>query len=719
MADAPYLSMQRFNGNGTTTDWTVNFAGNTPSNENWYIKADDIEAIEVIPATLTAAEVRIERAVTRIGPSQFRVTPAVASGRILVLRRKTENRFNLVDFQSLQAVSEYDLDLANKQLLFVTQEASDQARLAEDRSMSAEVIAYSSVNAATEALTTSQDARNRAINAQTVAGSAQTAAANAVSTANSANTTASAANTTANAARSTANTALTTANAADAKANQAISTANSATATANGASGVALAASADAAAARDAAKQAELAASSAQTISQAAQTAATNAVNTANAAATTANAIDGKAQEALYNSTYAAARADLAMTLVEDAGVGTFNGRAGVVVPEAGDYTAAQISHGTGSNVEEALQDLSDYDTVLQQHITSEVNRVSTDFTNQLNSIAQAKLDKSGNAATATKLQTARTINGVAFDGSANITVHDSTKLPLTGGTLTGTLNGTRGIFTGNGNDFASGGLEVVGNGPSNTVFPTIGFHQPGMYASSIQLRGGGDFRFYAQGGASYASVTAANFNGTTCSLAGRASVGDVLSQGWLRTVGAQGWYNETYGGGIYMQDATYVRVYNGKAFYCAGNEIVLEGNSPTMRFYDNNWGNRYVHCNDGLIGFLSAGGGWTFRVDNDGNSIATGNVTAYSDIRLKTDIQVIPDALAKVCALRGVTYERIDTGERQTGVIAQEVQAVLPEAVMDGEHLSVAYGNMVGLLIEAVKELAAKVKELEDASTK
>ena len=518
MADAPYLSMQRFPGNGTTTDWTVNFAGNTPSNENWYIEADDIEAIEVIPATAIAAEVRIERTVTRIGPSQFRVTPAVASGRILVLRRKTENRFNLVDFQSLQAVSEYDLDLANKQLLFVTQEASDQARLAEERSFEAETIAYSSVNDAAVALATSQDARNRAINAQTVAGSAQTAAANAVSTANSANTTANAANTTANAANSTANTALTTANSANTKANQAISTANSATATANGASGVALAASADAAAARDAAKQAELAASSAQTISQSAQTAATNAVNTANAAATTANAIDGKAQEALDNSAYATARADLAMTLVEDAGVGTFNGRAGAVVPKAGDYTAAQISHGTGSNVEEALQDLSDYDTVLQQHITSEVNRVSTDFTNYLNSIDQAKLDKSGtavdsqklggqvasyyataaaltnglngklntnakaaSAATADQLTTAHTINGVAFNGTANITVRDDSKLPLTGGTVTGEINLN-----------PSGGGNWVGLGMDPSRAYSLRIHSPGMAYTYIGARNNG-----------------------------------------------------------------------------------------------------------------------------------------------------------------------------------------------------------------------------------
>ena len=114
--------------------------------------------------------------------------------------------------------------------------------------------------------------------------------------------------------------------------------------------------------------------------------------------------------------------------------------------------------------------------------------------------------------------------------------------------------------------------------------------------------------------------------------------------------------------------------------------------------------------------------GGWsqgenTYRWTSDisGNFTASGNVTAYSDIRLKTDLTKISDALAKVNQLNGYTYTRIDTGERQTGVVAQEVQAVLPEAVIDnGETLAVAYGNMVGLLIEAVKELTARVEKLE-----
>jgi hypothetical protein len=97
-----------------------------------------------------------------------------------------------------------------------------------------------------------------------------------------------------------------------------------------------------------------------------------------------------------------------------------------------------------------------------------------------------------------------------------------------------------------------------------------------------------------------------------------------------------------------------------------------------------------------------------------EGKVYAADTITAYSDIRMKKNVENISNALEKVGKLRGVTYDRIDTNERQLGVIAQEVQAVLPEVVSESYNgLSVAYGNMVGLLIEAVKELTAEVKVL------
>lgn len=97
----------------------------------------------------------------------------------------------------------------------------------------------------------------------------------------------------------------------------------------------------------------------------------------------------------------------------------------------------------------------------------------------------------------------------------------------------------------------------------------------------------------------------------------------------------------------------------------------------------------------------------------------AVGNITAFSDERLKTNIELIPDALSKVLSVRGVTFNRIDlenTEKRHTGVIAQEIEKVLPEVVnqLEDGTKTVSYGNIVGLLIEAIKELNEKVEKLE-----
>jgi len=107
------------------------------------------------------------------------------------------------------------------------------------------------------------------------------------------------------------------------------------------------------------------------------------------------------------------------------------------------------------------------------------------------------------------------------------------------------------------------------------------------------------------------------------------------------------------------------------------------------------------------------------FSADSGGNVTASSNITAYSDLRLKENVQVIPNALEKVQKIRGVTYTRNDTEDKNTryaGVIAQEVKEVLPEVVMGSEETqySVAYGNMVGLLIEAIKEQQAIIDSQE-----
>ena len=88
-------------------------------------------------------------------------------------------------------------------------------------------------------------------------------------------------------------------------------------------------------------------------------------------------------------------------------------------------------------------------------------------------------------------------------------------------------------------------------------------------------------------------------------------------------------------------------------------------------------------------------------NISNTGTITASGDITAFSDERLKSDIETIDNALDKVMNMRGVSYTK--QAEKGIGVIAQEIEKVLPEVVTDGEYKSVAYGNIVGVLIEAI----------------
>jgi len=104
------------------------------------------------------------------------------------------------------------------------------------------------------------------------------------------------------------------------------------------------------------------------------------------------------------------------------------------------------------------------------------------------------------------------------------------------------------------------------------------------------------------------------------------------------------------------------------------------------------------------------------FTMDNSGNFTASSNITAYSDIRLKTNIHPIKNALNLVDRMSGVYYNRLSDEKRKIGFIAQDLLRILPEVVHENEngYYSVDYGNITSLLIEAVKELNVRVRELE-----
>ena len=179
------------------------------------------------------------------------------------------------------------------------------------------------------------------------------------------------------------------------------------------------------------------------------------------------------------------------------------------------------------------------------------------------------------------------------------------------------------------------------------------------------------------------------------------------------------------------MSDAGRILAYGG---------INIEANTD-ISFTSGNWsgeknakiqfhGNQlYIQYQDNIY-IRNSSGNDRVQITNAGNITTEGNITAFgsvSDERLKENIEVIENSVEKIKKLKGVTFTYKKDKKKGTGLIAQDLQKVLPEAVYttetiadevngqkSNEHLAIHYGNTVGLLVEAIKELEARIKELE-----
>ena len=176
----------------------------------------------------------------------------------------------------------------------------------------------------------------------------------------------------------------------------------------------------------------------------------------------------------------------------------------------------------------------------------------------------------------------------------------------------------------------------------------------------------------------------------------------------------------------------------NGKAIFGASDDLQIFHTGSKSVVSDQGTGNlqlqgndlQLVNADDTATYLYAVNGSFTKLYHNNSEKLATasggvsvtgdmtasGNVTAYSDERLKDNIETIENGLSKVEQLRGVTYTRDDREE--IGVIAQEVEKILPEIVLTADDemgtKSVDYSRLTAVLIEAVKDLSARVKELE-----
>lgn len=310
---------------------------------------------------------------------------------------------------------------------------------------------------------------------------------------------------------------------------------------------------------------------------------------------------------------------------------------------------------------------------------------------------------------------------------SASDSILSGSYLPLTGGTLTGLLNTT--------DITSSGTITVSTSGAPSIILEDTNGLTAWLYNDSSVL-------YFLKGTSAASSATVLPtgvhplsinlVNGST-SIGGNLTVyGNVTlttgksfyTDNWFRSSGNTGWYNETYGGGIHMSDTTYVRTYNSRHLYVsanAANAAAITGITGASVNTHAILGQPGVAGQGGICGMSQNGAMYgilgynnAYALYGAGAIYVTGDITGLSDERKKTNIETISGALEIVDKLRGVRFNWKDTGKKSAGVIAQDVKAVLPELVHenpDGD-LSVAYGNLTGVLIEAVKELSGKLNQ-------
>ena len=218
--------------------------------------------------------------------------------------------------------------------------------------------------------------------------------------------------------------------------------------------------------------------------------------------------------------------------------------------------------------------------------------------------------------------------------------------------------------------------------------------------------------------------ITAASFNNTDGNLTLTKTTGNIV-------VNFDGRYSQTdttYNGGTGI-DVTGNTITNTApdqtVVLTGGTNVSVAGTYPNFTISATDTDTTYSAGNGiGLTGTsfsVAAGNGLTQQANGlamsgsyTGNFTASGDVTAYSDRALKRNIQTIEGALDKVTQMRGVTF--LKDGKASTGVIAQEIETVLPEVVHQDNYgmRSVAYGNIVGTLIEAIKEQQVQIEKLQ-----
>ena len=266
-------------------------------------------------------------------------------------------------------------------------------------------------------------------------------------------------------------------------------------------------------------------------------------------------------------------------------------------------------------------------------------------------------------------------------------------------------------------------GWQLAGGYANNTIY-TRGWHSSGTFYQWYTLLSDGNYNSYSPTltGGNASGTWGINVTGSSASCSGNASTASTASA--------------LVAGNNYTVNRLTPRA-SGISLG-SGNSAQIEVNNAgsgacNISFHrEGAYGAHFGLDTDNVFSTYgwSAGGGYTaMRVGGfaaNGTITATGNITAYySDERLKTKLGNIPNALNKVLSLNGFYFEANETAQalgytkkKEVGVSAQEVELVLPEIIapapIDAQYKTLDYGKLVPLLIEAIKDLNAKVDSLQ-----
>lgn len=235
-------------------------------------------------------------------------------------------------------------------------------------------------------------------------------------------------------------------------------------------------------------------------------------------------------------------------------------------------------------------------------------------------------------------------------------------------------------------------------------------------------------------GGTAIASVLSPVAGSSSIVTTGALDSGSITSGFGNIDVGSS---SVTANGGVVVDnitiDGTEIDLSSGNLTIDVAGDIILDADGNKIKFSDGgteigmfqNSSSDFVieaRVQDKDIKFAGNDGGsgitaLTLDMSEAGSATFNNNVTAFSDERLKSNIETIDGGLAKILSMRGVTYTR--DNKDNVGVIAQEVEKVIPQIVKTADDemgtKSVDYTRITAVLIEAVKELTKRVEELEN----